>query len=133
MGEGRPMTDYLDTSVAVAVMQGVVPARTWFADAAAGGGMVSSRLLQTELTRVLRREGRPVMEREHLLQHVGMVPITDGVLAMAEAIPQHVRSLDAIHLATVLQLGGAVRLVSHDKQMLSVAADLGVVGHDPLS
>ncbi|WP_250258268.1 type II toxin-antitoxin system VapC family toxin [Dermabacter sp. Marseille-Q3180] len=127
------MTNYLDTSVAVAVLEGNVPARAWFKEAVGGRGVVSSRLLQTELTRVLRRQGRPVQERELLLRYVDVAPITDAVLSIAEALPQNVRSLDAIHLATALQLGSAVTVVSHDKQMLAVAQDLGLTVCDPLS
>ncbi|MCG7443265.1 type II toxin-antitoxin system VapC family toxin [Dermabacter vaginalis] len=127
------MTNYLDTSVAVAVLEGNVSARAWFKEAVGGRGVVSSRLLQTELTRVLRRQGRPVQERELLLRYVDVAPITDAVLSIAEALPQNVRSLDAIHLATALQLGSAVTVVSHDKQMLAVAQDLGLTVCDPLS
>ena len=68
-----------------------------------------------------------------LLRYVGVAPITDAVFSIAEAIPQHLRSLDAIHLATALQLGSAVTVVSHDSQMLAVAQDLGLVICDPLS
>lgn len=68
-----------------------------------------------------------------LLRYVGVAPITDAVLSIAEALPQNVRSLDAIHLATALQLGSAVTVVSHDKQMLAVAQDLGLTVCDPLS
>lgn len=127
------MTNYLDTSVAVAVLEGSMSAREWFKEAVAGRGVVSSRLLQTELTRVLRRQERPVQERELLLRYVEVAPLTDAVLSIAEAIPQHLRSLDAIHLATALQLGSAVTVVSHDSQMLAVAQDLGLAICDPLS
>ncbi|MCT1867091.1 type II toxin-antitoxin system VapC family toxin [Dermabacter sp. p3-SID358] len=127
------MTNYLDTSVAVAVLEGSMSAREWFKEAVAGRGVVSSRLLQTELTRVLRRQERPVQERELLLRYVDVAPLTDAVLSIAEAIPQHLRSLDAIHLATALQLGSAVTVVSHDSQMLAVAQDLGLAICDPLS
>ena len=127
------MTNYLDTSVAVAVLEGNVSARAWFKEAVGGRGVVSSRLLQTELTRVLRRQGRPVQERELLLRYVDVAPITDAVLSIAEALPQNVRSLDAIHLATALQLGSAVTVVSYDKQMLAVAQDWGLTVCDPLS
>lgn len=93
---------------------------------------MSSRLLQTELTRVLRREGLPVQDRELLLQHVGLAPITDAILAVAEAIPQHVRALDAIHVATALQLGGQVVVASHDQRLLTVAQELGLRTIDPM-
>ncbi|EPH17780.1 hypothetical protein HMPREF1484_00472 [Dermabacter sp. HFH0086] len=68
-----------------------------------------------------------------LLRYVDVAPITDAVLSIAEALPQNVRSLDAVHLATALQLGSAVTVVSHDRQMLAFAQDLGLTVCDPLS
>lgn len=127
------MTSYLDTSIAVAALEGIPTARAWFQRAVAEDSVVSSRLLQTELTRVLRRQGKPVAHRELLLQYVSLAPITDAVLATAEAIPQQIRSLDAIHLATVLQLGGTATVITHDRQMLTAAVDLGLQTHDPLA
>ena len=51
------MTNYLDTSVAVAVLEGNVSARAWFKEAVGGRGVVSSRLLQTELTGAVAKLG----------------------------------------------------------------------------
>lgn len=126
------MSHYLDTSIAVAVLMGEPATRQWFEHAVSNGGVVSSRLLQTELTRVLRREDQPVSDRDLVLQHVALAPITDAVLAVAEAIPQHVRTLDAIHIATALQLGGKAIVTSHDRQMLDVAESLGLRTVDPM-
>ena len=123
---------YLDTSVAVHVLEGDVPAMEWFDAATADADVVSSRLLQTELTRVLRRERRPVLDREALLDHVGLVTISDSILTAAESITEHVKTLDAIHLATALRLGSATVLVSHDQTLLRVAAELGIRASDPL-
>lgn len=123
---------YLDTSVAVHVLEGDVTAMEWFDAATADADVVSSRLLQTELTRVLRRERRQVLDREALLDHVGLVPISDSILTAAESITEHVKTLDAIHLATALRLGSATVLVSHDQTLLRVAAELGIRASDPL-
>lgn len=123
---------YLDTSLAVYVLEGDLPAIEWFDATAAGGELVSSRLLQTELSRVLRREARPVLDRENLLMHVGLVPITESILTAAEAISAHIQTLDAIHLATALSLGSDTTLASHDRYMLRVAAELGLRTLDPL-
>ena len=123
---------YLDTSVAVHVLEGDVTAMQWFDAATADADVVSSRLLQTELTRVLRRERRQVLDLEALLDHVGLVTISDSILTAAESITEHVKTLDAIHLATALRLGSATVLVSHDQTLLRVAAELGIRGSDPL-
>ena len=125
----------LDSSVAVRILLGHSPAAaTWFADAAADPDveLLASRLLRTEVTRVLRREGLPVSRRDEVVDYVGTIPISDAILAEAEAIVPHVKTLDAIHLATALVLGAHAVVVSHDTQILRVAAALGLSGIDPL-
>lgn len=123
---------YLDTSLAVYVLAGDPQAVDWFDDTLNSSELVSSRLLQTELTRVLRRERRPVLDREYILQRMFLVPLSDSILTAAEAIGPHVKTLDAIHLATALRLGSTTTLASHDQTILRVAAELGLRAHDPL-
>ena len=127
---------YLDASVALhaTLPGGDRRARDWL-DAArrAGDEVYSSTLLHLELTRVLRRErldpslARPVLDR------INLVSIDDGVLRFAAAIEPHVKSLDAIHLATCSLLGSGVGVVTHDASMAEVALLLGLDAFDPLS
>ncbi|MBS0433263.1 MAG: PIN domain-containing protein [Proteobacteria bacterium] len=97
-----------------------------------GDEVFSSTLLHLELTRVLRRErldpglARPLIERIH------QVSIDDGVLRFAAAIERHVKSLDAIHLATCALLGAGVTVATHDAGMGEAAAAMGLDAHDPL-
>ena len=83
---------YLESSVAVRIVLGHSPsAAPWF-DTATGDpevSVISSRLLRTELTRVLRREGLPVRRRDALLDYIGLVSVSDALLAEAEAITSH--------------------------------------------
>ena len=125
---------YLDTSVAVHAVLFEGRAARWLDDITSSSEhvVVSSRLLQTELTRVLRREGRPVMEREPLRGHLAFIPLTDAVLTAAEAITEHVKTLDAIHLASAVSLGSSVVVVSHDTNMLRLAEALGLQTLDPV-
>jgi predicted nucleic acid-binding protein len=125
---------YLDTSIAVAVLLGDTDAEEWIDAITADPthALVSSRLLQTELTRVLRREGRPPVERDLILGHVDTVPLSDAILTAAEAITEHVKTLDAIHLASALALGSSVVVASHDATMLRLAALFGLRTIDPL-
>lgn len=127
-------TYYLDTSITVHALRGTPEAEAWFDRMTADDDarLVSSRILQTELTRVLRRDGQPVLERGVILDHVGLVPVSETILAAAEAIAEHVKTLDAIHLATALLLGTHAVVVSHDTQILRVVAALGLSGIDPL-
>ncbi len=88
---------------------------------------MSSRILRTEITRVLRREGGlPVVDRDHVLDFVDTIPLDHAVLQEAEAIIPHVRTLDAIHLASALRSGlEDLVIVTHDATMKSVAAAIG--------
>ena len=95
--------------------------------------VVSSRILRTELTRVLRREGLPVRQRDEVLDVLSLVPITEGVLAAAEAIQPHVKTLDAIHLGSVIAAGLDAVIVSHDATVLAAAASLGYQTLDPVA
>lgn len=125
---------YLDSSVAVRILLGHSPeAAFWFdtATADAESSVISSRLLRTELTRVLRREKLPVQRRDAVIDYVGLMAINDGVLAEAEAIVPHIKTLDAIHLASVIRSGLDLTVVTHDATMTAVANQLGYDTHNP--
>jgi len=131
------VTDYyLDTSVAIRVILGhSVDAAAWFDETTASlsDRVISSRLLRTEITRVLRREGLPVSDRDQIIDYVHMVPVDHAVLNEAEAIISHIRTLDAIHLASALRCGlDDLIVVTHDKNMAQVADHLGFPVHDPV-
>lgn len=126
-------TFYLDTSVAVHALLGTATAEQWFDRiTAAGDELLSSRILQTELTRVLRREGLPVARREEILDHVALVRLTEGVLAGAEAITDHLRTLDAIHLASALSVGSSTVMATHDGALGRVSMEAGLLIIDPV-
>ncbi len=125
---------YVDTSVAVHVLLGTASARDWF-DEATGGAepVISSRLLRTELTRVLRREGLPLARRDEVLDHLSVVPLDHAVLQEAEAIVPHVRTLDAIHLASALRTGiDDLVVVTTTRPCGPVAGELGLRTLDPV-
>ena len=94
--------------------------------------IVSSRLLQTELVRVLRREGRPATDAAPILDRVGLVDITRETHSVAESIERHVKTLDALHLATALLLGSPLVVATHDQTMAAVAGHLGMAVTDPV-
>ncbi|MCR6713463.1 MAG: PIN domain-containing protein [Demequina sp.] len=127
------MRYYLDTSVAVHAIDGEAGATRWFDSATESAEVVSSRLLQTELTRYLRREGLPVGERAGVLDKTGMAVVDESVLALAESFTPHVKTLDAIHLATALAFGSDTVMVSHDANVLRLAEELGLRTLDPVS
>ena len=127
---------YLDTSVALRALLGHSPAAAaWFDRTTADDRdtVVSSRILRTELTRVLRREGLPVLLRDEVLDVLSLVPLTDGVLAAAEAIEPHVKTFDAIHLGSVIAAGLDATIVTHDAGMTAAATSLGYRVFDPVT
>lgn len=125
---------YLDTSVAVRTILDVPERRQlqeWMQSAAAT--VVSSRLLRTELARVMRRERRPLVDAAPLLDRVGLIDLRRETHAVAESIEKHVKTLDALHLATAVLLGEGVTVASHDPGMLSTAEHLGLAVTDPVA
>jgi len=97
-----------------------------------GEGMYSSTLLHLEISRALRRERMPLEVARPVLDRVNLITLDDGVLGVAAAIEPHIRSLDAIHLATCALLGFGTTVVTHDRQMGEVAEHLGMTTFDPL-
>lgn len=91
--------------------------------------LVASALAQTEVARALLpfgdeaiRRGRTVLERFDLLR------LSDRVLLAAGALlPAELRSLDAIHLASALQLGEELgAFVTYDQRMSAAAKACGL-------
>lgn len=123
----------LDSSVALRTILDI-PERerlqTWMQSP--GTTLVSSRLLRTEMVRVLRRDGRPLADGTPLLDRVGMLEISRETHTVAESIERHVNTLNALHLATALLVGEHVTLATHDLTMKAVAEHLGLLVTDPV-
>jgi predicted nucleic acid-binding protein len=91
--------------------------------------MVSSSLARTEVLRALLFEGEDGLARGRaVLARVDLVRVNDRVLTAAGALlPAHVRSLDAIHLATAQELGADLgHIVTYDERMVEAANHLGL-------
>lgn len=121
---------YLDTSAALAHLLAEdrsPPASLW------ENTLISSRLLEYEIwTRVnarglLQSHAEPVRQ---LLGRVGFLELAPAVLTRAlEPFPLPVRTLDALHLASLEFLrsrGQDVRLASYDQRMVAVAERLEI-------
>jgi predicted nucleic acid-binding protein len=121
---------YLDTSVALAHLLAEdrsPPPSMW------DERLVSSRLLEYELwTRIhARRLSRTHAEAiRALLDRIALLELTSPVLARAlEPFPSPVRTLDALHLASLEFLRGRkqpVSLASFDERMLTAARALEI-------
>ena len=91
--------------------------------------LISSALARVEVLRALLPAGSAaVASGRAVLVDIDLARITDRVLAAAATLqPVELRSLDAIHLATALQLGDDVRqLVTYDERMANAARGLGL-------
>ncbi|WP_024441616.1 type II toxin-antitoxin system VapC family toxin [Mycobacterium sp. UM_WGJ] len=128
-----PTLVYLDTSVALRTIL-AVPERehlqSWMRTPATT--FLSSRLLRTEVVRTLRRDDRPLSDAAPLLDRVGMLDITRETHTVAESIERHIRTPDALHLATALLIGEVVTVATHDTTMKEVAEHLGLRVTDPV-
>lgn len=88
--------------------------------------MISSELAIVEVTRVERRAPAPVGSARRVLAEVDLVALTRPLLERAaELTSARVRSLDAIHLATALEVEPD-ELVAYDRRLLAAAAEVGL-------
>ena len=121
---------YLDTSVAMAHLLGEDrrPSDTLWQQL-----LVSSRLLEYELWVRIQARGLSGSHAERVretLERVGLVELEPHVLArVLEPFPAPVRTLDALHLATVEFLrsqGQAISLASYDQRLNTAARALQI-------
>lgn len=91
--------------------------------------VVSSALLRAEALRAVRDLGPEVLAlvREGL-RRVDLVGLDDRVLDTAGMLaPDVLRTLDAIHLATAIQVGDDLQaIVTYDARMIDAAGRLGL-------
>ncbi len=121
---------YLDTSVALAHLLAEdrrPPDSLW------GHSLAASRLLEYELWTRLNSRGLGASHGEaarRLLERVALLEMLPNVLARAlEPFPTPVRTLDALHLASIEFLRGRgqkVELASYDDRLLAAARGLGI-------
>lgn len=127
---------YLDSSVALAHLLSETvfpPARLWQEP------LVSSRLLEYEIWNRIHASGLGTTHGEaarSLIAHVSLLELTPTVLERAlDPFPVPVRTLDALHLASIEHLRGRgqkIRLASYDKRLSDAAERLGIPSY-PLS
>lgn len=124
---------YLDSSVLLASVfgEGRVPSDTFWNSL----GLVSSRLLEYEIWNRIHAHAHRLSPAHAdaarvLLDRVLMLEMSQSVLARAlEPFPLAVRTLDALHLASLEHLrsqGGDVQLASFDQRMVAAARGLEI-------
>lgn len=96
--------------------------------------VVVSALARTEVARALLPLGPTAVQRGHnVLARLELIRVSDRILLEAGSLlPAELRSLDAIHLATMRQLGASLlRLVTYDSRMSAAASALGIAAVAP--
>jgi hypothetical protein len=95
--------------------------------------LVTSRLLEYELWTRLNARGLGASHGElarRLLERLALLEMLPNVLALAlEPFPAPVRTIDALHLASIeflRQRGQAVELASYDDRLIDAARELGI-------
>jgi uncharacterized protein len=117
---------YLDTSAFVKLIRGEreTSALQAFLRERPEAALVSSALLVVETRRAVLREDPGQLPRaDLLLTRIDQVDITRAVLEAASCLPDPaLRSLDAIHLATALQLHRDLEaVVTYDSRLAAAA------------
>lgn len=119
---------YLDTSAVVKLLideKESLALRAYLSD----HDWASSALVRTELVRALLRADPSVVPRaQYLLAQGSLLVIDTQVLdAAARLSPPSLRSLDAIHLASALELRDELTaFVAYDDRLLAAASALGM-------
>lgn len=121
---------YIDSSVALAYLLAesrVASTAFWSAE------LVSSRLLEYEVwNRIHSRRLAPLLgnETQALMTGIELIELSQPVLTRAlEPWPITIRTLDALHLATVEYLrsqGGSIELASFDTRLIAAARTVAV-------
>ena len=100
--------------------------------AAASHQFAASQLAAIETARALRRAAPTLTVAEHQAKldqaftHIQRVSISDEIVRRAQTVGSvHLRSLDAIHLATALELQADL-MVAYDTRLLTACAAAGL-------
>jgi uncharacterized protein len=89
----------------------------------------SSALARVEVTRAVRPQGsRAITRARQLLARIAMLRLDDTLLDAAAALEaDHLRSLDAIHIASAQTVAdGLAAVVTYDRRMAEAASGIGL-------
>lgn len=128
------MIVYVDTSAVLKLVveerESAIAAAHLSDKTAAGGHLVASMLLYTELHCAARRRDLPFEVVNNVLAGINLVDVTRSDLMYAAASPRRLRSADAIHLATAIRLQ-VDSLVAYDVELLLAAVESGLTTSSP--
>lgn len=129
------MPAYLDTSAFIKLVRAEPESQALREElSSADTQLVSSILLSVEGRRAARRYGRLASTRASLaLTAITLLALDGSIIEIAAKLdPVELRSLDALHLATILSLGDDIEHVyCYDARLASAARMLGIEVAEP--
>lgn len=89
---------------------------------------VSSALVRAEVPRAVIQGGDITRLRAQMvIGDLVQMPLTPALLDVVGALPQSLRSLDAVHLASAIRVSDdLLAFVTYDKRLLAAAAEVGL-------
>jgi len=90
---------------------------------------LASAIIEVEVVRAVRRVAPELSEKaDEVVAQVNVIEVSDTIRARAALLePVTLRSLDALHLATAIQIGDALdAVVTYDVRMAAAATLLGL-------
>ena len=96
--------------------------------------LISSALARAEVLRALMLEGNAGIARGRaVLSRIDVIRINDRILNASGSLqPNTLRTLDAIHLATAMELGRDLgQIITYDERMVDGARELGLKTSSP--
>ena len=120
---------YLDASALVKIIAPEQESHALLVWLRSRGRLATSVIARVEVGRVLLRLNlQPTARASALLAAVDEVPLSSAIVDRAAAImPAELRSLDAIHLASALELSADLDVVvTYDRRMADAARNLGL-------
>jgi predicted nucleic acid-binding protein len=126
---------YLDTSAFVKLVRSEPKSRALRDELrGAEAELISSVLLSVEGRRAARRYGKlATLRANSALTTVTLLALDEPIIEIAgELEPAELRSLDALHLATIISLGDDIeRVYCYDSRLTSAARALGIEVAEP--
>jgi predicted nucleic acid-binding protein len=129
-GCAEELVIYLDASALVKLVMPEPESAALFAGLSHRPEIVSSELSRVEVLRALARVGAPLRTRQRaqrVLERVALVKLHGAVLERAATLaPSTLRTLDALHLSTALELTPAPEMWTYDERLAAASRAAGL-------
>jgi uncharacterized protein len=119
---------YVDSSAYVKLVLAEAETPALAAALKGAGRLVASEIFEVEVIRATRRGGGDIETARTQLEAVVLLPLSEEVRRRASDLtPSSLRSLDALHIATALDLGDRLAaFFTYDARMSEAARDAGL-------